>query len=256
MKSVIKYVLIIWTAIFLNGCGGGDSAPGVSVASLQGTWYGALWEGTYYLEASITFDNAGKITSFSWGGEPQDTGTTKLDQGRVFAYAMTKDSGALLLDNTGQYLAFASDNIGDIGFFQKDGSGYPADFRDADIIAKWSGYSVSLTFDAEIDQLFTSSADVSGGSPGVNYGTFVASDSLGGDSTGVFLNYHQTVGLWLGEGNTVGEGAFELLVWLSADKKAAFTIGCDPGAMYNDPVVGKVYIIDFTGCSYTVWNKG
>lgn len=240
MKYFTRVIVLVLLSYFISACGGGGhktgdpGVGGLSVASLQGSWYGTMKDDSGYLHTfQISVDGSGNVTSMVIDGDVTgDTAVITKVSAKVFGMTISDGTDAgFIVDAGGTHAGFVDDTFF-FGVLQKNATSLPF-FPDTDVIGTWSGYGVTLDSNFELDQEFSSSATVAS-----NF-DFSGSD-LTGLFTGSITGWHDNYGVYLGDfTNTNGSG--NVVVFLSADKTFAASYACTGSFP--------------TGCSFTAWNK-
>lgn len=252
MKRNMKSTMIVTLSLLgLAACGGGggggggssssSSDTGPSVASLQGTWFGAYQIGAppYTLGVDVS-NSTGSITAVRRNGVSQLlTGALSKDHSNIFDFTLSDGTvGGFYADNSSAHVAFL-DRSGDFGVLQKGASVLPT-YALGDVVGTWSGYTVALDSSMNIVREGASSATVTSRS------TLSGSD-FNGAFSGTFstTNYSTTYGWYHGTWSNAG-GSGSLRAWLSADKTFAALWACD-GTTSN------VYSLSY--CTFSAWRR-
>lgn len=247
MKHFTRVITLVLLSYLLSACGGGGGGGGgagggpggLSVASLQGSWYGTLEDdiGNLYT-IGLTVDGAGNVTSMKIDGTATgDTAVITKESAKVFGMTISDGTNAgFIVDAAGTHAGFVDDTF----FFavlQKNATSLPT-FARADVIGSWSGYGVTVDAGFNLDQEFASSATVDS-----SY-NISGSDALTGSFTGSFGPYDTTYGRHQGSiTNTNATG--NVSAFLSPDKNFAATWACFGLLPGSFPV----------NCSFSAWNK-
>jgi hypothetical protein len=257
MKRNMKTTMIVTLSLLgLAACGGGggggdggggggsssSSDTGPSLASMQGTWYGAYQISTTAYTLGVDVNNAsGNISALRRNGTSLGlTGSLSKDHGNIFDFSLIGGTtGGFYADNSATHVAFL-ESTGQFGVLQKGASALPT-YAPGDLVGTWSGYTVAVDSNMTITREGPSSATVS-----LTRYIFSGSDINGAFSgsfsaTGYDANYGWFQGTW---SNNTSSGS--LRAWLSVDKTFAAVWACN---------VTTSYVYALSSCTYSAWRK-
>jgi hypothetical protein len=233
-------------ASLLLGCtGGGDEATpvvppatGPTVAELAGTWSGAFRANAatvYHPQFTVTINSNGQITAITGGPVSGLTGTVVKVRDNVFGFTLSDGTEGGFMVDAGVLHAGFLDEDGGFGALQKN-AGPLVNYAASDINGTWSGYTVELDGNFDLEKYGTSNATVAiPQATGSNFnGTFTVVN-MGLLQTGTFGYYY---GTW-----AAASGSGPMRANLTRDKNFAASWACA-----SSPA-------DYSNCSFSIWNK-
>jgi hypothetical protein len=263
MKHNMKTMIVVILGLFgIAACGGGGgggdgggggstSSPppdtGPSVASLQGTWFGAyqITSSAYTLGVDVN-NSSGGISAVRRNGISQGlTGSLSKDHGNIFDFTLSDGTtGGFFADNNAMHVAFLNRG-GDFGVLQKGASALPT-YGPSDIRGSWSGYTVALDSNMNITNEGVSSAAVVYilAIPPNPEMTLISGNDIFGSFSGS-ITPSPVLGAYYGNWrNATGSGT--LRAWLSVDKTFAAVWACRGSTSY---------VVSIPNCTFSAWRK-
>ena len=230
MKRAFPLMIMFVTLLVTGACSSDSGGGGLSVASLEGTWFGAGRDlfNSVYGTITVTLDGEGGLTGSETVTPSSFSGTYALESGQVFGFDLTDGTeGGFIANSAGTHAVFANE-FGSFGVIEKDTTSFTSSYSQSEMVGSWSGIGVVTDF---IDfTVVTSSATVSSDR------SFSVSDSTGDTITGTIpYSYFATdIGVYdfVSSSSTEGSGYGE--AFLSPDKSFAGTWGCTGGCSFPD----------------------
>jgi len=238
MKRSFVFILVLMTAVGLTiQCGGGGGGGGMSVAKLEGTWFGVVRdnvENAHTME--MTIDASGIISDIYLDAKLMIglSGTVANDSGNIFGFVMSDGlEGGFMADDSATHMGYLDEDFL-VGVLQKGASNVPS-YAGTDFQGTWSGYSIWLDADLEI---------VESGS--TNMTIDATYDAVGtvliGTFDGYIAGWSPPWGIAWGWDDTE---TYYFEVLMSTDKQFVATWSCED-------VVETWYVED---CEFGVWSK-
>jgi hypothetical protein len=235
IRGSTSLVFVGLALLSLEACGGGGgSAPAAGAAQLQGDWFGSQIDDEGRLsETTVRLDENGNIVRIS--GAPDVRGTTSLvsGQSRIYEFTLSDGTeGGFYVDSSFTYAVFV-DEDGFFGVLQKGASSLP-DYRNSDVVGRYSGVTVNLDASFSITDVINSSVEVRS--------SLDFEGDAGGPFTGKFNEANLVYGSYEAE-FTDDTGSGRTLAFLSADKTFAGAVSC-----YDVESFPR-------NCAFSVWTR-
>lgn len=242
MRLYFQVILVCAGLVFLVNCGGGGSSGGgdLTLADLQGTWFGNFETdfGDPSGDYTITFDSNGGITNILIDGVPNPSrrGTFVQVGSNLFNGNSGTDLVTLMVDESAHYLLYIWEG-GEFGVLEKGALSNPAYTID-DLLGSWSGFAYDYSSSAaEFLKETPFTATVTPGAALSLNGTDEDLDPF----AGFFDTFNLPYGMY--QGTITGTGTLDLVGYLSPNRQFY-------GAYVGD-LVSDTWPTDFEFLLYT-----
>lgn len=221
LLTTMSLLFSISLAMSLSTCGGGgggssDSTDvGVSLADLEGTWFGVYEDGnTDELHiVSFTMDSSGNFTQFQVdGSDTGETGSFTKVGNYIFDFVDSSNmEGTIIVADDNSHASFITDAFF-FGVLEKGAAGLPI-YVTSDMAGVWAGDGYAMDSSMNMFKIDFATKTVN---PIL---TFSVTLSSGGGATGLYHDQDLTYGVFYGTA-----GGIEIVeTFLSPDKSFCIT---------------------------------